>query len=167
MLQKFTYSKNFLCVTLYSSKRKEVYPMQINSIDKNSFEGNFIKSRSIKNGTEQFVDQIINYSFNGVTNKQLLEDKTFDVFITNTGRKNIEGKPFLNFQSRFDSLNTDIQTVNHKFSTDSRIDDGVEANADKLRRHILSAANKKREENGFNTFGEKVKSYFKMALGIY
>lgn len=139
--------------------------MQINSIHKNNFEGNFINSKRMKGAVARHFNEVIKYPIDGITNEDLLAKKTFDVFVTNTGAKKVK-RPYLAFQSNFKYFNNDIQCENVVVKGNARIDDGVEDNARKLREHILNVDKQKKHENGFNTAGEKVKSYFKMVFGI-
>ena len=139
--------------------------MQINSVDKNNFEGSFIKAKRMKGAVARHFNEVIKYPLDGTTNEQLLAQKTFDVFVTNTGAKRAR-RPYLAFQSNFRYLNNDIQSENYVIKANAKIEDGVEDNARKLREHILNVDAQKKRENGFNTRGEQIKSYFKMVFGI-
>lgn len=139
--------------------------MQINCIDKNNFEGSFIKAKRMKGAVARHFNEVIKYPLDGTTNEQLLAQKTFDVFVTNTGAKRPK-RPYLAFQSNFRYLNNDIQSENYVIKANAKIEDGVEDNARKLREHILNVDAQKKRENGFNTRGEQIKSYFKMVFGI-
>lgn len=164
IVTKLNISIFYLCYTV-SSKKGKAYPMQINSIEKNNFEGNFINSKRIKGAVAKHFNEVIKYPIDGVTNEELLAKKTFDVFVTNTGAKRVK-RPYLAFQSKFKYLNNDIQSENVVVKGNARIDDGVEDNARRLREHILNVDAQKKRENGFNTRGEQIKSYFKMVFGI-
>lgn len=141
--------------------------MQINSIDNTNFGGGkFRKSSKIKDGTDWFVNRIINERINGITNQQLLDEKTFDVLIT-TGNTKKTKTPFLRFKSSFKVLDNDnLETKRMHIINDGASDDNILSGALKLRQHIQAVDKQKKNNNGFNTVGEKIRQLIRVLWGI-
>ncbi len=142
--------------------------MQITPVNTTNFEGRFIKTPKAKGDkTSAFIDQVINYPINGVTNEQLLARKTFDVRVGLSGKKQ-EQKPALVFVSSFKSIGkTTGREENTRIVHTEKIDNGIEANAAKLRRHIEYTSTQKNFDHGYNSKLERITSSIKRFFGIY
>ncbi len=134
--------------------------MQINSIDKNNFEGKFIIKGKTKANKGWFIRDGFSYPIDGVSNKQILDKKTFDVEVYQVSKHNLD------LVSRYKTHNYDLHIHEEVVSNRVSLRQGLTGLVNDVRKHITDVETQKKKDNGFNTFGERVKTYFKMALGF-
>lgn len=145
--------------------------MRIDNISNNNFQGKFIMPKKLTKKEQEFANELINYRFNGLSNKEYLESKNFDVNIL--GRKNKKSTHRkLYFHIGLNHIGTkanergmDITTIK---ADSARLDEGVTKAAYNLR-YFIDSADSYIENNlptQYNTKFQKFIVKAKMFLGF-
>ena len=134
--------------------------MQINSIDTNNFEGRFIIKRKTNMQKCQFIRESFNFPYNGKSNNQILDKKSYDVDVYQTSKRHMY------LVSKYKTHNFDLHIREKAIINKVSLNDNLSTVAENVRKHIAIVDAKKKNDDGFNSFGERIKTYFKMVLGL-
>ena len=113
--------------------------MRIDNISNNSFKGKLWISPSMGINEKNFVEKILNYRVNGISNMELLAQKKFDMNITAYGaiqaaHPKIKADALINYIIT-SGRNKCKKNQNHN-PLEIRIEDGARNGAVALRRHL-------------------------------
>ena len=134
--------------------------MQVNSINKNSFEGKVHYSKNLHKTMKNYAETLLDTKLNGQSVREKLAEKTYDLtFFTTSSKKAI--KPKLEFYAGFNVLNPKDKKY---YNARVRIGDDLNKNIQKLSLFLDKVDDAKASYDGYNTLGERIKIAFNSVL---